>query len=57
MRPHYIVLRNRELLTFQFSVSFLVLGVSEVSVSLTLTSLFSRINLFFAIDNLDSNTI
>ena len=57
MNEATLLLRNRELLTFQFSVSFLVLGVSEVSVSLTLTSLFSRINLLFAMDNLDSNTV
>ena len=57
MNDATLLLRNRELLTFQFSVPFLVLGVSEVSVSLTLTSLFSRINLLFAMDNLDSNTV
>ena len=57
MKEATLLLRNRELLTFQLSVSSLVLGVSEVSVSLTLTSLFSRINLFLAIDNLGSNTI
>ena len=56
MKEATLLLRKRELLTFQLSVSSPVFGVSEVSVSLTLTSLFSRINLFFAIDNLGSNT-
>ena len=56
MKEATLLLRKSELLTFQLSVSSPVFGVSEVSVSLTLTSLFSRINLFFAIDNLGSNT-